>query len=507
MTPHNAIHAPAPCTFVLFGATGDLTRRKIIPALFQLAQRKLMPERFIIVAFARRPKDDSQFRDDVCESLTEFAPDAAWTQEEWRHFSSRVYYIRGDLDDPAAYQELSERLGQLERSHHLPGSRLIYLATPPDQFAPIARQLGTAGLNKEAGAGAWVRLIVEKPFGVDLDTARDLNKELASIFSENQIYRIDHYLGKETVQNILVLRFANQIFEPLWNQKYIDSVRITVAETLGMEGRGPYFDHAGITRDIVQNHGLQVLTLVAMEPPTSLDADAIRDEKVKVLRSIRPFSPADCEQYTVRGQYAAGKAGGAAAGAPAYRDEPGVAADSNTETYAAFQFAVDNWRWAGVPFTMQAGKRLPERKTEIEIRFRAIPNVLFARLSCKAVPANRLTIRIQPDEGAWLEIGSKLPGPDMQVEPVRMDFRYGSSFNQPIPEAYERLLLDAIRGDASLYARNDEVEAAWSLITPVLHAWQNLSCPLFPNYPAGTWGPVAAQKLMAGEPISGHPAG
>ncbi len=488
----------SPCVFVLFGATGDLTHRKIVPALYSLHEQKLLPDPFVILAFARRDKDDATFREDLRAAVKEFAPKLPADGPEWDSFAQNVFYLRSTLDDPQGYQRLSERLKQLDAERGMRGNRLFYLATPPDNFSEIIQHLGEAGLNKPGHADGWARLIIEKPFGYDLESARKLNAELNAVFSEDQVYRIDHYLGKETVQNILVLRFANQIFEPLWNQKYIDHVQITVAETLGMEGRGSYFDQAGITRDMVQNHALQVLTLIAMEPPVALAADAVRDEKVKVLKCIRPFTPEDVAQYTVRGQYGPGaiQTDKGAEQVPGYRQEEGVDPHSTTETFAAFRFALENWRWAGVPFYVQAGKRLPRRATEVFIRFKAIPEVLFARLACADVRPNVLTIRIQPDEGASLEISSKAPGPQMKVEPVRMNFQYGSSFKAPIRDAYERLILDAVRGDASLFARNDEVEAAWSVVTPILDAWRNLSCPLFPNYAAGTWGPETANALL-----------
>jgi glucose-6-phosphate 1-dehydrogenase len=489
-----------PCAFVLFGATGDLTRRKIIPALFSMHLQNLLPESFVILAFARRDKDDVSFRQDLLEAVKEFAPKLPADGEEWEAFAQNVFYLRSNLDDPTGYKHLDAHLKKLDHERGLHGNRLFYLATPPENFSEIIAQLGKAGLNHSEAREGWARIIIEKPFGTDLTTAHQLNAELSDVFREDQVYRIDHYLGKETVQNILVLRFANQIFEPLWNQKYVDHVQITVAETLGMEGRGNYFENSGITRDMVQNHALQVLTLIAMEPPVALTADAIRDEKVKVLRSMRPFTPDDVAQWTIRGQYGPGatQEGDGAKRVSGYREEEGVDPKSSTETFAAFRFQCDNWRWAGVPFYVQAGKRLAKRATEVQIQFKAVPEVLFARLDCAGVRPNLLTIRIQPDEGASLEIGSKEPGPEMRVHPVRMDFKYGSSFNAPIRDAYERLLLDAMRGDASLFARNDEVEAAWTLITPILDAWRDLSCPLFPNYAAGTWGPEAAQSLLHG---------
>ena len=507
--PTASDHPLPPCAFVLFGATGDLTHRKIVPALFSLKQQNLLPDPFVIVAFARRDKDDAAFRKDARDAVKKFAPKLPADGPEWDEFAKNIFYVQSQLDDPEGYKKLSAKLEELDKSNHLNGNRLYYLATPPESFTPIIEHLGGGNLNKPASENSWSRLIIEKPFGVDFASAQKLNRDLSGVFAENQIYRIDHYLGKETVQNILVLRFANQIFEPLWNKNYVESVTITVAETLGMEGRGAFYEQSGMTRDMVQNHALQVLTLIAMEPPVALSADATRDEKVKVLKSMRRFSLNDVNDYTVRGQYGAGTVttGDKKEEAVAYRQEEGVAPDSNIETYAAFRFLIDNWRWAGVPFYVQAGKRLAARKTEVEIKFKAIPEVLFARLDCAEVKPNRLTIRIQPNEGASLEIGSKEPGPAMKVRPVRMDFQYGSTFETPIHDAYERLILDAIRGDASLFARNDEVEAAWSLITPILDAWRDLTCPLFPNYAAGSSGPEAVKALLAGGAASNLPPG
>ena len=483
------------CSFVLFGATGDLTKRKIMPGLFSLSAQGLLPRNFVIVAFARRDKNDEVYRRELRDHMKEFAPKLPSDGPEWDRFAQNVYYVRSDFDDAQGYGRLADRLTELDRKHELGGNHLFYLATPPDNFSEIIENLGKAGLNKPRQEGGWSRLIIEKPFGMDLESAKQLNGELNSVFHENQVYRIDHYLGKEAVQNILVLRFANQIFEPLWNQKYIDNVQITVAETLGVEGRGAYFEQSGITRDIVQNHALQVLTLIAMEAPASLSADDIRDEKVKVLKSFRQFTPEDVALWTVRGQYGPGVMDGKSV--PGYREEEGVHPRSDTETFAAFKFQINNWRWSGVPFYVQAGKRMPQRMTEVKIQFKNVPDVLFAKMPNVQIKPNILSLRIQPDEGASLEIGSKEPGPEMKVGPVRMDFKYGAAFNAPIRDAYERLILDAIRGDAALFARNDEVELAWALITPILDNWRDLSCPLFPNYAAGTWGPEAANALLA----------
>ena len=493
-----ADHAPPPCAFVLFGATGDLTHRKIIPALFSLSQQNLLPKNFVIIAFARRDKTDDDFRNDLKAAVKEFAPKLPADGDEWSHFAQSIFYVKSGFDDADGYKRLGDKIKQLDGERDLGGNQLFYLATPPDNFSQIIQMLGQAGLNNPMKDGGWSRIIIEKPFGTDLDTAQKLNQELGGVFGENQVFRIDHYLGKETVQNILVLRFANQIFEPLWNKNYIDHVQITVAESIGLEGRGGYFDHAGITRDIVQNHALQVLTLIAMEPPVTLDADAIRDEKVKVLKAIRLFTPDDVAQYTVRGQYGPGTVTekDKAEQVPGYKQEEGIAPDSATDTYSAFRFAIENWRWSGVPFYVQAGKRMPKRVTEVKIFFKPTPDVLFARMAYAGVQPNTLTLRIQPDEGASLEISSKVPGPETHIQSVQMDFKYGASFDVPIRDAYERLIIDAIKGDAALFTRNDEVEAAWAIITPILDAWRDLSCPLFPNYEAGTWGPTTANDLL-----------
>jgi glucose-6-phosphate 1-dehydrogenase len=499
-TPEPADHAPPPCAFVLYGATGDLTHRKIIPALFSLSLQNLLPKAFAIIAFARRDKNDDVFRADLKAAVKEFAPKLPADGEEWDRFAQSIFYLRSGFDDLDGYKRLGEKIAQLDKERGLGGNALFYLATPPDNFSQIIDMLGKSGLNKPLSDGGWSRIIIEKPFGTDLDSAHKLNLELNGVYAENQIFRIDHYLGKETVQNILVLRFANQIFEPLFNKNYIDNVQITVAESIGLEGRGGYFEHAGITRDIVQNHALQVLTLIAMEPPVTLSADDVRDEKVKVLKAIRPFTPDDVAQYTIRGQYGPGtvQSGDKQEQVPGYRQEEGVDPNSNTDTYAAFRFAIENWRWSGVPFYVQAGKRLPKRVTEVKIYFKQVPDVLFARMAYAGVQPNTLTLRIQPDEGASMEICSKIPGPEMHIQKVQMDFKYGSSFNVPIRDAYERLIIDAIRGDAALFTRNDETEAAWNIITPILDAWRDLSCPLFPNYAAGTWGPTAAADLLTG---------
>jgi len=471
--------------FVLFGATGDLTRRKLAPALYALQRENLLPEDFAVLAYARRDKDDEVFRADLKAALGEFAPKMPTKGAAWDGFANRVFYQKGEFDKPEGFAALKERLDQMDKERGAPCNRLFYLAIPPEQYETVIGHIGDAGLSQPGeGCGKWTRIIVEKPFGYDLDTSRQLNAALTAHFSEDQIYRIDHYLGKETVQNILVFRFANELFEPLWNHKYVDHVQITVAEKIGVEGRGNYFDEAGMARDVLQNHALQILSLTAMEPPVSLDANAVRDEKVKALRAIRPIAKEDVRASTVRGQYAG------------YRTEEGVKPDSATETYAALRLYLDNWRWGGVPFYLRAGKSLPNRVTEVAVQFKAIPQVLFAKMNRDNVRPNVLVMRIQPDEGIHLMVGAKEPGPAMNLKPVDLQFSYKEAFpNAPIADAYERLILDAIRGDASLFARGDEVEAAWNLLSPILEGWRERPGDVQPYFP-NTWGPDRAAQLL-----------
>ena len=450
----------------------------------------MAPAGFAVVGFARRPWSDARFRDGLRKAVASHARgDGAATFDE---IAERIFYLQSDFADPAGYRRLAERLAEIDARMDTGGNRLYYLATPPSAYAGILEQLRAHGLSREDG-GRFARVIVEKPFGRDLLTARALNDQVATGFDERQVFRIDHYLGKETVQNILALRFANGIFEPLWNEKYVDHVQITVAESIGIEGRGAYYEEAGIVRDMIQNHLLQVLSLVAMEPPAYPDADAVRDEKVKVLRAIRSLSPELVRDRTVRGQYVRDFVAGVEA--PGYREEDGVAEDSTTETYAAMRLDVDNWRWAGTPFFLRAGKRLARRATEIAIHFKRPPHVLYGGLHGIDLQQNILLLRIQPDEGISLRFGSKVPGPDFRVRGVRMDFRYGSAFGAESADAYERLLLDAMIGDSTLFARRDEVEEAWRIVDSIIAGWREAEVLPLP-YDAGGWGPSQADRIL-----------
>ena len=486
-----------PCTIVIFGATGDLTRRKLVPALYNIARDRMLPPRCAVVGFARRDWSHEKFREEMRAGVDEFSRSGATSPDIWEDFAKGFFYCQGSFDDAAAYTRLRDLLADIALKRGTGGNCLFYLATPPSSYSPIIRELGRAGLARPAARGdssPWARVIIEKPFGRDLETARSLNREVLDVFNEEQVYRIDHYLGKETVQNILVMRFANGIFEPLWNHKHIDHVQITVAESLGMEGRGRYYDRAGALRDMVQNHIMQLLCLTAMEPPVAFEADAVRNEKMKVLQSVRPIPVVDLGNHVVRAQYTKGFAAGE--DAPAFRSEEGVSGDSSTETYIAMRIHVDNWRWAGVPFYLRTGKRLPKRITEIAIQFKEIPHLLFSGQQEGAITPNVLALRIQPDEGISLKMTSKVPGGRALLRPVVMDFRYGTSFGVDPPEAYERLLLDAMGGDSTLFTRRDEVEAAWGILTGILDAWGNDPAPALHTYEAGSWGPAAADGLL-----------
>ncbi|CAN5686157.1 glucose-6-phosphate dehydrogenase [soil metagenome] len=485
---------PDPCTVVIFGATGDLTHRKLIPALYNIAADGELPPGLTVVGFARRDKSDDEFRGELGEAARKHSRQTV-RDELWSSFADSIFYHRSEFADAAGYERLAERLAQIEQERGTDGNRLFYFAAAPDQFEPILQNIKAAGLHK-AREGAWTRVIVEKPFGTDLASAQDLNRIVRQAFPEEATYRIDHFLGKETAQNILVLRFANAIFEPLWDSRYVDHVQITAAETLGVEGRAGYYEGAGALRDMVQNHLLQLLCLIGMEPPTDLGADSIRDEKVKVVRSLRRFSPADVAASVVRGQYAEGAISGRPV--PAYRSEENVQPGSTTETFVALRLLIDNWRWANVPIYMRVGKRLPKSGTEISVHFKSAPPVLFNKES-QTLDHNVLVIRIQPDEGISLRMQAKMPGTSLRIEPVKMDFHYGTSFGKASPEAYERLLLDAMAGDATLFARADEVEQAWEFIDRIQAAWREAEAAPMHEYPAGSWGPEAADELLARE--------
>jgi glucose-6-phosphate 1-dehydrogenase len=482
------------CSMVIFGASGDLTARKLVPALYHLHRERQLPPSFRIVGLARRAKTDVSWRAELRESLGQFSRTKPVDEAAWREFSANLCYCQGDLADPAAYAKLGQMLAAFgERP--LRDNLLFYLATSPSQFGAVAEQLHRAGLLHKDPPDGWQRLVVEKPFGHDLSSARRLNAELTRFAHEKQVFRIDHYLGKETVQNILMFRFSNAIFERLWSREAIDHVQITVSERLGVGQRGGYYEHAGALRDMVQNHLLQVLALVAMEPPLSLEAEAVRDEKVKLLKSIRPLRPDEVAAQVVRGQYTSGTIAGLSV--PGYRQEAKVNPESAVETFVALQLWVDNWRWSGVPFFLKTGKCLPLSASEVRIQFRPTPNVLFAAECERAPDANALTLRLQPDEGIYLRFNGKVPGLGLGVRPVRMRFGYGAEFGAYTPEAYERLLLDAIAGDATLFIRRDEVEAAWGITDSIRLGWDGHGLGTDEFYPAGTWGPAAANDLLA----------
>jgi glucose-6-phosphate 1-dehydrogenase len=480
---------PEPCITVIFGATGDLAHRKLIPALYALSVEHLLPPGFTVIGYGRKPKDDAQYRDEMRGAIAEHSRMNSVPAQVLDGFLGDLFYARGDFDRAECLDSLRQRMDELERDRQAGPNRLFYLATPPELFEPILRLLGECGLNRNERG--WTRVIIEKPFGRDLETARALNQAALAVFDEEQMYRIDHYLGKENVQNILVFRFANGIFEPIWNRRYIDNVQITVAETLGVESRAGYFEQAGMMRDIVQNHAIQLLCLTAMEAPVGVYGDAVRWEKVKVLKSLREVKPADAAATSVRGQYAAGAMGGKRVAG--YLDEEGVATGSRTETYFAHRFLIDNWRWSGVPFYVRAGKRLPRRVTEISIEFKHAPLHLF-NVDGAPLP-NLLIMSIQPDEGISLRFYSKIPGQEIRVRPVLMNFSYGSSFGVELPEAYEHLLLEAMLGDPTLFTRADEVELSWEYLEPILRSVQEDGAAL-PQYEAGTWGPEGAGALL-----------
>ena len=523
---HEQFQVTSPALMVIFGASGDLANRKLLPALYKLSQQRLLPPNFVILGFARSQLTDTEFRlrartSMVTNSKVEFQHAA------WEAFAPRLSYISGKYDDIEGFERLRDRIKGLEEQWNIGGNRLFYLSTPPSVYESIVTFLGAANLVEPAEARNWTRIVIEKPFGSDLASAHKLNDHVLSVFEEDQVYRIDHYLGKETVQNVLVFRFANGIFEPIWNRNYVDNVQITVAESIGVEGRGGYFEKSGALRDMVQNHLMQLVALTAMEPPIAFDAKAVRDQKVNLLQAIRPLQPQEVPDYVVRAQYGAGTA--ATRPVPAYLEEEGVASDSTTETYVAWRVEIDNWRWQGVPFFLRTGKALPRKASEISVTFRRAPHLLFdstegfdgagqqgsgdvsaltlhTPLHRDSLSRNVLTMRIQPDEGITLKTLAKRPGPSVNLTPVNLEFTYGHSFGDP-PDAYQRLLLDVVLGDSTLFTRRDEVEIAWQRITQVLDGWHmqeaqaaNGDGPFrLPTYPAGTWGPAEAGALLARE--------
>jgi glucose-6-phosphate 1-dehydrogenase len=483
-----------PCTVVIFGASGDLTARKLIPALYHLFKEGQLPAEIRIVGFARREKSDAGWRTELREALERFARPGAAAGWEEGGFPERLHYCQGDIDDPQAYARLAALIGGFA-TPELRQNRIFYLATSPSQFGTVAARLHQAGLLERDPAAGWNRLVVEKPFGRDLASASALNHELTRFAHEQQVFRIDHYLGKETVQNILTFRFSNSIFERLWHRDAVDHIQITVSEKLGVGGRGGYYEEAGALRDMLQNHLLQVLALIAMEPPVALDAEPIRDEKVKLLSAVRRLLPAQVARQVVRGQYTAGQVAGTPL--PAYRDEAKVHPQSNTETFVALKLFIDNWRWAGVPIYLRTGKALPVSASEVRVQFKPTPNVLFAAQCGPRLDANSLTLRLQPNEGITLRFNGKIPGVGIGLRPVRMHFSYDAEFGAYTPEAYERLLLDAISGDPTLFIRRDEVEQAWEIVDSIRAGWQDAPLGAAEFYPAGSWGPGLADELLA----------
>ncbi len=485
-----------PCTIVFFGASGDLTKRMLMPAMYNLRLGDILPTSFGIIGFSRSEKSHYDFREEMKESIDTFSRTGPTKEPLWSDFANRLHYISGSFDDVESFKALKAQLDDNDEKLGTQGNRLYYLSTPPSVFPKIVQQLAAAGLGPKEQTKGWSRIIVEKPFGTDIDSARALQTEVTKVFKEKQVYRIDHYLGKEPVQDIMALRFANVMFEPIWNRRYIDNIQITAAETVGVEGRGGYYESAGALKDMIQNHVINLLALVAMEPPISPNADHIRDEKFKVLSALRPIKLDDVPRCTARGQYGPGLIEGKPV--PGYRDEASVAPQSTTETYACTKFLVDNWRWADVPFYLRSGKRLAHKHSEIAVTFRGLPHRIFGEAG-DSIESNTLVMKIQPDEGVSIRFNAKIPGPKMHIRGVTMDFNYGTGFGVVSAPAYERLIGDAMRGDATLFTRWDAVEQAWQAVVPIMERWSETRSLDFPNYLAGSQGPQNADALLVAD--------
>lgn len=491
----STVKKPHACILVIFGASGDLTQRKLIPALYNLALERRLPERFAVVGYARSEMSHDAFRAKMREAVKEFSRTGLKDKAVWQEFAKTLFYVRGGYEDADGYQKLKDFVDGFDRGGRVLPARVFYLATPPDLYGSVIERIAAAGLAaREIDGEPRTRVVIEKPFGTDLQSARELNHRVHEVLDERQIYRIDHYLGKETVQNIMVFRFANAVFEPIWNRRYVDHVQITAAETVGVENRGGYYEEAGVVRDMFQNHLLQILCLTAMEPAVSFDAEEVRDEKGKILRALRPIAPEEVSTAAVRGQYSAGKIDHKSV--PGYREEPGVAKQSNTVTYAAMKLWIDSWRWEGVPFYLRSGKRMAKRVTEIAIQFKRPPMLLFKACAVEDVSPNVLVLRIQPDEGISLTFEVKSPGPNICISPLSLNFNYEEAFGNSPPDAYETLLEDCIEGDSTLFTRHDWVELAWQLMDPIIQVWSLSKPKNFPNYEAGSWGPREAGEFM-----------
>ena len=486
---------PPPTAMVVFGGSGDLAHRKIVPALYNLELHRLLPQNFAFVGSSRSEYSDEEYRADMRKAVEEFSRTQPIQQQVWESFASRLHYIPVSSSDAATYDRIGDLLDRFDRDLGTDGNRLYYLSLIPKLFPDTIRGIGKSGLGGRGWDRGYSRVVVEKPFGHDLTSARELQDLVTTVFPERDVFRIDHYLGKESVQNIIAFRFANGIFEPVWNHHFVDHVQVTVSESLGIEHRGNFYETAGAIRDIFQNHELQVLALVAMEPPASFEPEDVRNEKAKVLKALRRLEGETVDAHVVRGQYGPGWIDGKEP--PGYREEPDVHPDSVVETYVAAELRVDNWRWAGTPFYVRTGKRLPKRATEVVVQFKSAPHLPFGEAAQDGLEPNALVLRIQPDEGITMRIGAKVPGPSMEVRSVSMDFSYGTSFSDDLPDAYERLLLDVMLGDPTLFPRWDEVEQAWQAVQPILDRWAEAPAPEFPNYEAGSWGPKAADELIA----------